>query len=293
MLRDLLDDLRRHDSGLWRRAIDAGVTYGPDAWVRYSPPIFGLAFAAALPRQRRAVRDRLRRALGPRHPLREAADVARVFTTCASSLTDAFVAGSRRVASLEVRCRDGRVIEEALGEGRGLILATAHTGGWQVAGAELGRAHGAEVLVVMRRERDPRAQALQEATRARAGTRVAYLGDDPLEILGLLAHLRRGGVVALQVDRLPPGMRGIEGELFGAPFGVPEGPFRLAAASGAPLLPVFTRRVGYMEYEVDVAPKVRLPRRPRPADLDAAARAVLGAMEAFVRANPTQWFHFE
>src|ERR1700733_4765455 len=118
MLRELLDDLRRHDSGLGRRAIDAGVTYGPDAWVRYSPPIFGLAFAAALPRQRRAVRDRLRRALGPRHPLREAADVPRVFTTYASSLTDAFVAGGRGAGSLEVRCTGARVIEDALGEGR-------------------------------------------------------------------------------------------------------------------------------------------------------------------------------
>jgi KDO2-lipid IV(A) lauroyltransferase len=122
---------------------------------------------------------------------------------------------------------------------------------------------------------------------------VAYVGDDPLESLGLLSHLRRGGVVALQLDRLPPGMRGLAGELFGAPFGVPEGPFRLAAVSGAPIVPVFTRRVGYMEYEVDVGPPVRLPRRPSPAELDAAAGRVLGAMEAFVRANPTQWFHFE
>jgi phosphatidylinositol dimannoside acyltransferase len=293
MIRELLDDLRRHDSALWRRAVEAGVTHGPDVWVRYSPPIFGLAFAAALPRQRRAVAARLRRALGPRNPLREAADVARVFTTYASSPTDAFVAGSRRADPLAVRCTGERVIEAALREGHGVILATAHTGGWQIAGPALGRAHGAEVLVVMRRERDPRAQALQEATRARAGTRVAYLGDDPLEALGLLAHLRGRGVVALQMDRVPPGMRGLDGELFGAPFRVPEGPFRLAAVSGAPILPVFTRRVGYMEYEVDVAPPVRLPRRPAAVELDAAAHAVLGAMETFVRANPTQWFHFE
>ena len=88
-------------------------------------------------------------------------------------------------------------------------------------------------------------------------------------------------------------MRGRKGELFGEPFFVPEGPLRLAAASGAPIVPVFTRRLGYMEYEVHVDQPVRLPRRPAPADLDAAARALLGAMERFVRDNPTQWFHFE
>jgi phosphatidylinositol dimannoside acyltransferase len=192
-----------------------------------------------------------------------------------------------------VRCLDDLTLTRARDEGRGVILATAHTGGWQVAGPALEELLGAPMLVVMRRERDPRAQALQEAARARAGVRFFYVGEEPLSALGLLGHLRRGGVVAMQIDRLPEGMRGHPAQLFGAPFPVPEGPLRLAAVSGAPIVPVFTRRVGYMEYDVQVAQPVRLPRRPAPADLDAAASAVLRAMEAFVRANPTQWFHFE
>jgi KDO2-lipid IV(A) lauroyltransferase len=292
-LQRLWDDLRRHDSLLWRRAIDAGVTHGPDAWVRYSPPIFGLAFAAALPRQRRAVRDNLRRALGPRPALAEARDVAAVFANYASSLTDAFVAGSGRGDPLKVCCPDERPVEEALREGKGVILATAHTGGWQVAGLELMSLHGADLWVVMRNERDQRAQALTDEKRARAGVRVVHVDDDPLGALALLGHLRRGGVVAMQIDRLPLGMRGRKSELFGMPFFVPEGPLRLASVSGAPIVPVFTRRLGYMEYDVRVAPPVRLPRRPSPDDLDRAARAVLHAMEDFVRDNPTQWFHFE
>jgi KDO2-lipid IV(A) lauroyltransferase len=293
MLRDLLDDLRRHDSALWRRAANAGVRYGPDAWVRYSPPLFGLAFAAALPRQRRAVQKNLRRALGPRSRMREAWDVARVFATYASSLTDAFVAGSDRGDPLRVECHDEPTLRRVRDEGRGMILATAHTGGWQVAGLAFERLLGCEMLVVMRRERDPEAQALQEAARQRAGVRFAYVGGDPIESLSVLGHLRRRGVVAMQMDRLPPGMRGHAAELFGAPFAIPEGPLRLAAVSGAPIVPVFTRRLGYMEYDVHVAEPVHLPRRPEASDLDAAAGSIVRAMEAFVRANPTQWFHFE
>jgi KDO2-lipid IV(A) lauroyltransferase len=291
-LHKLWDDLRRHDSALWRRALDAGVTYGPDALVRYSPPFFGLAVAAALPEKRRVVRESLRRALGPRPPLREALDVAAVFSNFASSLTDAFVAGSGRGAALSVRCGEERLIEETLREGAGMILATAHTGGWQVAGLGLQSLHGAELILVMQKERDQGAQQLTDAARRRAGVRVAHLGDDPLGALPLLAHLRKGGVVAIQIDRLPQGMRGRKSELFGAPFEVPEGPLRLAAASGAPIVPVFTRRLGYMDYDVTVAEPVRLSRRPGSADLDGAARAILRAMEAFVRDNPTQWFHF-
>lgn len=292
-LRQLWDDLRRHDSVLWRRAVSAGVTYGPDALVRYSPPLFGLAFAAALPHHRHLVEKNLRLALGPRPRLRELADVAGLFVNYAGSLTDAFVAGTDRHAPLTVTCVDEGPVSEAVREGKGMIIATAHTGGWQVAGLQLQSLLGADMMVVMGPERDPRAQALSDAVRARAGVRVAHLGEDPLGVLALLGHLRRGGIVAMQMDRLPQGMRGRKSELFGEPFSVPEGPLRLAAASGAPIVPVFTRRLGYMAYEVQVAPAVRLPRRPAPADLDAAARAVLQAMEIFVRENPTQWFHFE
>jgi phosphatidylinositol dimannoside acyltransferase len=293
MLRALLDDLRRPDSLFWRRAIDAGVTHGSDAWVRYSPPFFGLAFAAALPATRRAVLRNLRLALGPRSAAAEAIDVARVFATYASCLTEAFIAGSDRGDEIVGRCVHDDRLAAVLAEGRGAILATAHTGGWQVAGTVLHRAHRAELVVVMRPERDARAQALTDAARERAGVRVVHVGDDALAALPLYAHLRKGGAVAMQVDRLPRGMRGRKVSLFGTPWEMPEGPLRLAAVSGAPIVPVFTRRLRYMEYEVEVGEPVRLARRPSEGDLDAAAGKVMSEMESFVRKNPTQWFHFE
>ncbi len=277
-LKQLWDDLRRHDSHIWRRAVDAGVTHGPDALVRYSPPLFGVAFAAALPRQRRAVRDNLRRALGPRSPFREMRDVAAVFANYASSLTDTFVAGSDRGDPLRVHCPDEGPLEDALRDGHGMILATAHTGGWQVAGVELQSLHGVDLVIVMRAERDAAAQQITDEKRARAGIKIAHLGEDPRHPPRSSATCAGAAPLAMQMDRLPQGMRGRKSELFGAPFLRPRGPLRLAAASGAPIVPVFTRRLGYMEYDVRVATPVRLPRRPDPDDLDRAARAVLRAM---------------
>ena len=293
MLRDFFDELRRHDSHLWRRAMNAGVVHGPRAFVRYSPPVFGVAFAALLPRYRRAVLRNLRLALGQRSAAVEARDVARVFATYASCLTEAFLAAGDGGESVKGSSVHDERFAGALAEGKGVILTTAHTGGWQLAGPVLHAGHDAELLVVMRRERDARAQALQDDARERSGTRVIHIGDDPLDALPLLAHLRKGGVVAVQMDRLPRGMRGRKVELFGSPFEVPEGPLRLAAVSGAPIVPVFTRRLGYMEYEVEIGEPIRLPRRPAEADLDGAARKVMSEMEIFVRNNPTQWFHFE
>ena len=53
----------------------------------------------------------------------------------------------------------------------------------------------------------------------------AQEGDNQLVVEGV--SKRFGGVVAVQMDRLPRGMRGRKVELFGSPFEVPEGPLRL------------------------------------------------------------------
>jgi KDO2-lipid IV(A) lauroyltransferase len=284
-------ELRRHDSLFWRRAIRSGVVHGPDAFVRYSPPLFGLAFAVALGGARRAVRRNLRLARGPRGALDESAAIARVFACYASCLTDVFAAAEGH--PIESRCVHDERIAEALARGRGVIVATAHTGGWQLAGSVLRDGHGARVVVVMQRERDGRAGAVQLRAQERDGVTIHHAGADPLRSLALLEHLRRGGVVAVQADRAPSGMRAREVELFGRPFLVPEGPLRLAAASGAPIVPAFSRRVGHRRYDILVEPALVVPGRPTAAELDSAARDVARAMERFLRENPTQWFHFE
>ena len=292
-LRELAADLRQHDSIFWRRAVDLGVVHGPEPLVRYSPVFFGVAFGAALPRHRRAVLRNLRLALGPRPRAVELRDAAAVFANFAACMTEALAVSSRPGAKLDGAVIGDEPFLEAVAAGRGVIVATAHTGGWEISGLLLRKLHRQDVIVVMQRERDERAQALQDDARLGAGVRVIRLGGDPLEALPLLAHLRKGGVVAIQVDRLPKGMRGRESRLFGKPWWVPEGPLALAAVSGAPIVPAFTRRLGFMHYEVLAQPAIRVPRRPTPAQLDEAARSLMVDIERFVIENPTQWFHFE
>lgn len=289
----LLSDLRHHDSALWRRAFRAGVVYGPESFVRYSPMAFGLLFGAALGEVRAHVVDNLRRALGPRPRHVELADAARVFMNFACSMADAFaVAEGQRHLLLAERKHDEN-FTRALAEGRGVIAATAHTGGWQVAGVIVKKHHPeAEVVMLMHPERDARAQRVQDQARDRSGMRILHVGGDPLDALPVLGHLRKGGIVAVQIDRLPPGMRGRRVSLFGEPWSIPEGALKLAALSGAPIVPTFSRRLGYLQYEIHSHPPIRLPRRPSEGDLDVAAQALADAMALYVRENPTQWFHF-
>lgn len=292
-LHQLVSDVRKHDSLFWRRAVDLGVVYGPEPWVRYSPAFFGLLFGAALPRHRRAVLRNLRLALGSRPRTVELRDAAAVFANFAACMAEGLALSSRPGAKLDGAVIGDEPFLEAVAAGRGVIVATAHTGGWEISGLLLKSLHEADVIVVMQRERDERAQALHDDARHGAGVRVIRLGGDPLEALPLLAHLRKGGVVAMQVDRLPKGMRGRESRLFGKPWWVPEGPLALAAVSGAPIVPAFTRRLGFMRYEVLPQAQIRVPRRPTQVELDQAAGRLTADIERFVTANPTQWFHFD
>ncbi len=122
---------------------------------------------------------------------------------------------------------------------------------------------------------------------------VAHVGDDPLEALPLLRHLRGGGAVALQIDRAPPGVRTRAVRMFGGPAVVPEGPLRLAALTGAPIVPIFCARVGYRRYVVTAGASLTLARGAGDAELDAAAQHLADAMQDFVRAHPTDWFAFD
>ncbi|WP_437803487.1 lysophospholipid acyltransferase family protein [Sorangium sp. So ce693] len=282
----------RHDSAFWRRALTAGVTRGPDPLVRHSPPLFGVIFAAALPELRRRVEENLRRVRGPRSRLVDLLDSSAVFAAYGSCITEALLLASDRGYTVVRRSRGVEHYHACAAAGRGVIIVTAHTGGWDIAGQILGVVHPAGVMLAMQRERDAEARAIQDAARQRAGVQVVHIGEGPLDALPLLKHLQRGGAVAVQIDRAPPGMRSREVTFLGGRWRAPEGPIALAAMSGAPILPVFTHRLGFLDYEAVVAPPIRLARRATEEERDAAAAEMMGALERFVRAHPTQWFHF-
>jgi KDO2-lipid IV(A) lauroyltransferase len=276
----------------FRRLAYAGARYGPRAWVEYSPALFGLAFALALPRERRIVRRNLRRLIGMRGPVAERIDVVRTFVAYAHCLAESLGAErpDARNAFPIIVGREHFV--EMIAKGRGGIVVTAHTGSWDLIARWLGREHAVDVLVVMAEEENATARELQDGVRSRAGLRVAHVGAHPLDALPVLAHLRRRGIVAVQLDRAARDEACLEVTLAGEPYRVPEGPFRLASLCGAPVVPVFARRLGYFRYEVVIRPAIEVPRGADESAIRRAAEHATEEMAQFLRENPTQWFHF-
>jgi KDO2-lipid IV(A) lauroyltransferase len=282
-----------HDAAFWRKLARFGAARGPEWWVRYSPSFFGWAAALAVPKARRAVHANLRRIRGIRSPLREALDVAQTFSTYAGCLAEVLSSDSKNHRRPSAVLHGEHNVDLAVAAGKGIVLVTAHTAGWEMLGPLLHREnnHSRDVVMVMRPEADERAQRLHDEARAAVGNRVSHVGD-PFASLGLLRDLRAGAIVALQLDRVPPGMKTRSVTLMGAPGAIPEGPLRLAALSGAPLFPLFSARMGYREYLIDARPPIFVPRRPTEAELDAVAQQLADELGRFLRAHPTQWFDF-
>jgi lauroyl/myristoyl acyltransferase len=103
-----------------------------------------------------------------------------------------------------------------------------------------------------------------------------------------MTALRRGEAVALQGDRAL-GTRGdVWIPFFGRPAPFPVGPFKLARATGAPIIPAFCTLGPDRRYVMTVAE----PLAVRPGGEENSLRAWVAMLERIVRARPSQWFNF-
>ncbi|HSC89519.1 MAG TPA: lysophospholipid acyltransferase family protein [Polyangiaceae bacterium] len=260
--------------------------------MRWSPPVIGLLFAALLPSARRLVARNLRLIFGRRDAWVELRDVARTFVQFASCLAESLGADRSEAMTRAIRVRGGSRVEEMLARNQGFVIATAHVGPWDGTAQALAQLGGARVMIVMAHEHDAEAEQLHDQVRAKAQLKVLRIGRHPLDALPALEHLASGGVVAVQVDRVPRGNAAVAVKLFGEDFAVPQGPFQLAGLAKVPLLPIFSARTGYFTRRIDIGFPVWPSRRPRGEELRELAQCVVSQMEGQIAAFPLQWFHF-
>jgi len=236
--------------------------------------------------ERTVVRRNLMRIV-PGAPAREVdALVSAVFRNFAVCFADLITANRRHDVGPLIASVDGmRALEEAAGSARGLVVVTAHLGNWELAGRMLARDGARPTHVVVAAEADPGVERFLRGGEApvRFVTRTA-----PTASLSLLTALRRGEIVALQGDRAL-GTRGdVWTPFFGAPALFPLGPFVLARAAGAPVVPAFCLLDDDHRYRIVVGAPWRVDVGGERHALERWVRV----LEAMVRRHPAQWFNF-
>ena len=116
-------------------------------------------------------------------------------------------------------------------------------------------------------------------------------------VLAARACIERGEVVAILADRSAPGgvQRDCSVEFLGGRAVIPQGPFRLAAALGCPVLFMVALRNGERAYQIDVewfADRIELPRSARDKALAACCQSYADRLARHCLRAPYQWFNF-
>jgi lauroyl/myristoyl acyltransferase len=279
----------RFDSGWWRRFAELGCVYSPEWWKRGSPPVIAAIIFAIAGDRRAAVLGNQRQVRGPRGWFRERWDAYRVFAEFARSLTESLEQWGPRPPPITLEVQEPEVFRAALAEGRGLVVPTAHFGGWEV-GARFLSDLGRPVNLVMAHEPNPTVRDLMHRVRTRHGVNVIYSDQSVFAALPVLQALRRDEVVGMQID--PWGQRqGAETiEFCGRPTPFQIGPFVIARVARAPMIPVFAVRTGIRRYVLRTAGRFDPTTK---ADTAAAFKDTVRAFERLVHERPAQWLTFE
>ncbi|HYF52488.1 MAG TPA: lysophospholipid acyltransferase family protein [Planctomycetota bacterium] len=179
-------------------------------------------------------------------------------------------------------------LDAALKAGRGAIFCSGHYSNWELGGTIV--AHlGYPLWAVVQQHADTRTNAMFVSQREAMGINVVHSEHGAV---AALKALRRNETVALIADR-PTGGPVIGVTVFGKRTYLPQGPWRIALASGTALLPTFVHRRFNNQYTFDIGAALPLPTDgTREERMAALAQSWANCLEARVKSDPSQWAVF-
>ncbi len=180
----------------------------------------------------------------------------------------------------------GEHIDAALAGGKGAILVAGHFGNWEIL-ATLARL-GYPMTFLVGEQHNILVDGLMNRLRGRFGGEIVPVTGN---LMGVLRALRRNRVVAMLSDQ-DAGQNGVFVDFLGKPASTPYGPGRMAAGTGAALLPAFVVRRAAGAHEVVVREAVARPPEDLPPDerVRIFTQGYTTEFEASIRLHPDHYF---
>lgn len=166
--------------------------------------------------------------------------------------------------------------------GRGAIILTAHMGSFEVGMAAL-LEFEKKIHVVFKRDVG-RFEQTRQALRQHLGVIEEPVDDGWGIWMRLRDALRADEVVAIQADRVMPGQKGQRMPFLGGHVLLPSGPAKLALASGAPIIPVFSLRTSAGKVKLFIEDPINVD-----GDIEEAMNKIAAVLAKYVQAYPEQW----
>ncbi|EMG38317.1 putative acyltransferase [Desulfocurvibacter africanus PCS] len=212
----------------------------------------------------------------------------------AQAIIDRAMVGILDPGRLKVEFRGREKLTPLMEARQGFILMGAHVGCWQAAMSAIGFL-GMPVNMLITREAGDVDRHWFEHRKGDMPFKIidpsGYLGGT----LDMIAALKNGEVVCVMGDRT----FGSEGSALALPFlgepaQFPVSAYKLASATGAPVVVMLSHKSGPDSYVLEIARIINVPERlPRGrAGVAPYARQFVQALEAFVGEHPYQFFNF-
>jgi Kdo2-lipid IVA lauroyltransferase/acyltransferase len=261
--------------GRWARFLLAlGEALGSAAW--------------ALGLRRRVALEGLRRAFPERTEEERRATARAAYRQLGRSMAEIALSRGIRDADLEqlVRFEGWDRYESARARGRGVVVAVAHFGNWELLARATAR-RGVPLTAITRALRGRLNQRLLAARREGGLRELPDKGSSG----AALRLLRRGETLAVVIDQNMRPSRGVFVDFFGEPACTTPAAAVLALRTGAPLLAVFPVRGPDGTHRVWVeGPFAPPPGTRGRSAVKALTQEVTRAVERAVRAHPDHWF---
>ena len=173
----------------------------------------------------------------------------------------------------------------ALGQGKGAVLATAHSGNWELLGASLAYKK-IPLVAVVRKQNNPGPDKFINEYRRQAGMHITYNSS----IREMVRLLGAGMVIGLLMDQ-DAGPQGLWIDFFGRKASTPSGSAALARMKGAPIVPTFIVTMPNGRHKVIVHEPIMMEKtNNREHDIIVTTEHLSKIIEEHIRQYPTDWF---
>jgi lauroyl/myristoyl acyltransferase len=252
-----------------------------------------IALAGSTPMLRRRVRNNMRLALGPDVPAQsESLYFRRVGWALGSSLSTFHCGIGATPVPDEVKFDDTvQLLDDAVSEGHGVVVAAPHWSGHELAAAMVNRRHPSVFLVRQAPTAERMARKLKWYNAL--GVELALRPSRASTIKDAAAYLnilKRGKVLFITPDLLADPGQGVEAQIFGRPARFYGGAFAIAIAARAPIMRAS------LSWQSDSSVMIHWERAAAIADSSDRAAAIRGGVQDWcrwfeekLRASPENW----
>lgn len=240
--------------------------------------------------QRQASQDYLRRLLGKRPAWHQ---VVRHIHCFAATILDRVFLLTDRFSLFDIRVHNAEVLLNYAAAGQGCLLLGGHLGSFEILRA-LAAARNIPVKILMYPEHNRSLTGVLMELNPALREAVIPLGD-MYALIEVKEHLSKGWMIGMLGDRAARGDKVVGCRFLGARASLPQGPAKLAAATGVPVIFFAGLYRGGKRYDIYfelLSPGVSVERQQREAFIEEWTQRFADRLAHYARQAPYNWFNF-